>query len=62
MDKLLTMKEAATLLGFESKNSYRTVQKYIKEGKLPCVRLGPNVRVKLSDLEKFVEDRHDKGV
>lgn len=33
---------------------YRTVKRWIKAGKLPCVRIGLLYRVKRSDFEKFV--------
>ena len=60
-DELLTMEEAARKLGFSKKNGYKTIQRYIKQGKLPCVRIGRNVRIRPQDLQYFIENRIERG-
>jgi len=57
MEKLLTMRDAAVVLNLSKKNGYKTVQRYIKAGKLPSVRLDKSVRIKDSDLQQFIDSR-----
>jgi len=49
--KWLSTKEAAEMLGVTS----RTVYRFIDEGDLPAYKFGRVIRVKVSDLENFVE-------
>lgn len=49
MKKYVTIKEAAEWM----RVSYRTMQRYIAEGKLPCTKPGGRVLIKEIDLEKF---------
>lgn len=35
---------------------YNTVYRAVRDGRLPCVRLGRAVRIKVSDLERLRED------
>ena len=50
---LLTRKEAATLL--DCKETTLAMWKYTKRYPLPYVKIGTNVRYKLSDVQKFIE-------
>lgn len=49
MEPLLSVKQVAFIL----KVHQLTIRRYIKQGKLKAVRVGGNVRIKESDLEKF---------
>ncbi len=54
MEKLLTIEETAKLVSL----SEVQVRRYISDGRLPSVRFGKRaIRVKPSDLERFVEER-----
>ncbi len=53
MDTLYTTAEVKEIL----KVSLFTVQKWIREGKLPAVRLGKLYRIRESDLKAFKEAR-----
>jgi excisionase family DNA binding protein len=53
MTPLLTVPEAADHLRF----SVRTVRQLIADGLLPVVRIGVRVRIRPTDLCRFVEDR-----
>ena len=48
---VLTVPEAAEAIGV----GIRTLQKLIYSGKLPAVREGRSVRVRISDLEAYLE-------
>lgn len=53
-DKLLKTSEAATILGV---SRYTLVNSYIKDGKLPAIRIGGengHYRIRLSDLNRFM--------
>lgn len=50
---LLTRKEAAALL--DCKETTLAMWKYTKRYPLPYVKIGANVRYKLSDVQKFIE-------
>lgn len=50
--KLLTLDEVAERLQV----SRRTVQRHIKAGKLVAIKMNRAVRVRHSDLEKFIEE------
>jgi predicted adenylyl cyclase CyaB len=52
MEKLLTIKETAKLLDIH----WQTVRKYIKEGKLNAIKIGKNVRIKQSDINKLINN------
>lgn len=49
-EKLISVKEAADLVGLQPK----TIYNWTYEGKLPAYKVGRTKRVKLSDLEKLV--------
>jgi excisionase family DNA binding protein len=51
MEKLLTVKQAADLLGC----SEAGIRKWVYQRRLPVVRVGRLVRVRATDLETFVE-------
>lgn len=51
MEQLLTIKETAHYLNIH----WQTVQKYIKEGKLKSHKVGRNIRISSSDLDRFVD-------
>lgn len=50
-EKLISVKEAADLVGLQPK----TIYNWTYEGKLPAYKVGRTKRVKLSDLEKLVK-------
>jgi len=50
MEQLLTIKEAAEYLNIH----WQTVRKYISEGQLKSVKVGNNVRLTKSEIEKFI--------
>ena len=52
-DPLLTRKEAAEVL--DCKESTLALWKCTKRYPLPYVKIGKNVRYRLSDLKKFIE-------
>jgi excisionase family DNA binding protein len=53
-DGLLTVEQAADILQLHPD----TVRKYVRQKKLRAVRISPtNVRIRRSDLEKFIEER-----
>jgi len=37
--------------------SVDTIRRYIREGKLPAIRLGGAYRIKREDFERFIEER-----
>lgn len=49
MDQLYSVKQLAFIL----KVHPLTIRRYIKEGKLPALRVGGNIRVKDSDFQNF---------
>ena len=51
MEKLLTVKQAAELLGC----SEAGIRKWLYQKRLPAVRVGRLVRVRVTDLEAFVQ-------
>jgi len=52
--KLLTVKQVADILLVHK----QTVRKYIRDGKLKCIRLGPKaIRISRADLNSFIESR-----
>lgn len=56
MEKLLTKKGAAALLGV----SVRTIDRMRAAGQLRCVKVGGGVRFRVADLENFIA-RNMKG-
>ena len=60
MTKLLSMREAAVLMGFSDTHGYKTIQKYIKRGLLPCVRIGRTVRISEEAIKQLI-DTHQAG-
>jgi excisionase family DNA binding protein len=51
MDKLLTLEEAAEILGVE----YKTVYRLVRSGKIPAGRVGRQYRLKRTDLDAYFE-------
>jgi len=51
MEKLLTVKQAADLLGC----SEAGIRKWVYQRRLPVVKVGRLVRVRVTDLEAFIE-------
>jgi excisionase family DNA binding protein len=50
--QLVTVAQVAAVTG----TSYDTVSKWIADGKLPAVKLGPSsLRVRLTDVDKLIE-------
>lgn len=50
MEKLLTVKQAAELLGC----SEAAIRKWVYQRRLPRVKVGRLVRVRVTDLETFI--------
>lgn len=48
-----TAREVAEML----KVHERTISRWIKDGRLPAIRLGNRYRISRQDLEKFLQDR-----
>jgi excisionase family DNA binding protein len=48
--RLLTAPDVARILNISKGAAYQLIQ----QGKLPCIRINRNVRVKPEDLEKFI--------
>ena len=57
-DILLTRKEAAEFLGVKAATLalWKCTKRYI----LPCVKIGKNVRYKLSDLKQFITNNTEE--
>ncbi len=55
--EMLTVRDAAALLHV----SRPTVEKYIKAGELPSIRIGRCRRIRRTDLEAFLERRTAHG-
>ncbi|MFQ3678837.1 MAG: helix-turn-helix domain-containing protein [Fimbriimonadaceae bacterium] len=57
-NRLLTVREVCSWLGIGRSRFYELV----RSGELPVIRLGPRgVRLRSSDLERFVEERQEFG-
>ncbi|EGD51739.1 DNA binding domain protein, excisionase family [Thermoanaerobacter ethanolicus JW 200] len=52
MDKFYTVKEVAELL----KVNIHTVYRWVREGRLPAIKIGDLVRIPESELNKFLEE------
>lgn len=50
-DEILTVPEVSKYLKLSVSKTYQLVQ----QGVIPCLRLGKSVRVRLSDLEGWIE-------
>jgi excisionase family DNA binding protein len=50
--KLLSLKEAAELLGIH----YTTMRQYVRRGKFPVVRIGRLLKIEASDLESYIKN------
>lgn len=50
MPRFLTIKEAADYLRI----SYRTIQRYLADGRLPCVKPAGRVLINEQDLMNFI--------
>ena len=57
MEKLLTTKEVAELLGVP----YRTILDWRPDQRPPAARIGKHLRFKPSDVESWVEDKMASG-
>ncbi len=53
-ERLLTVKEVATIL----KLNTLTVYAYIRKRQLPAVKFGRNYRIESKDLAKFIKEHH----
>lgn len=56
MPLLVTPTEAARMLGI----GLRTLQDLYAKGEIPAIRLGKSVRIKVSEIEKWVEKQGGK--
>jgi excisionase family DNA binding protein len=59
-DRLLTMKQAAPMLGL----SVRALRHRIRRGQIPAVHMGRRLMMKESDLQEFIASRpyvNDEG-
>lgn len=50
--KLLSLKEAAELLGIH----YTTMRQYVRKGKFPVIRIGRLLKIEASDLEAYIKN------
>lgn len=50
--KLLSLKEAAELLGIH----YTTMRQYVRKGKFPVVRIGRLLKIEARDIESYIRD------
>lgn len=55
MEKLYTPREVAEILGF----TISTVETYIKDGRIPTVKVFRSNRVKESDLKSLIKERKE---
>ena len=53
-ERLLTSKEIAPYLGL---SHHKTVEKWVREKGLPCVRIGRNLRFRLGDVLRWRAQR-----
>jgi len=51
--ELLTTEDIAEYLGYH----IETIRLYIREGKLPAIKVGREFRIHREDFEKFLEER-----
>ncbi len=58
MDEILTIPQVARYLKISKAKIYYMVQKK----QIPHIRLGRNVRIRESDLNKWLEKRTERGV
>ena len=55
MTDLLSIKEVTTLLGI----GRTTVFKLIDSGELPAIRLGRKFRIRLSDIDEYINNKFE---
>lgn len=55
-ETLLTSKQIAPLVGVQH---HKTVERWAREGILPCVRRGRNLRFRLGDVRRWVAQRKE---
>ena len=55
-EALLTSKEIAPLVGV---THHKTIEKWVREKGLPCVRMGRNLRFRASDVLRWAEQRKE---
>jgi excisionase family DNA binding protein len=55
-ETLLTSKEVGPLIGVKH---HKTVERYVREKALPCVRVGRNLRFRLGDVRRWVAQRKE---
>jgi putative molybdopterin biosynthesis protein len=48
--KLLSLKEAAEMLGIH----YTTMRQYVRKGKFPVVRIGRLLKIEAKDIEEYI--------
>jgi len=51
--ELLTTKDIAQYLGYH----IDTIRLYVRQGKLPAIKVGREYRIRREDFEKFLEER-----
>lgn len=56
-DRLLTVKQAATFLGYAE----GSIRNMAGRGDLPVTRLGRSVRFRLSELERWIAEKNGKA-
>lgn len=61
LQELLTEKEAANYLGLENHQTL-AVWRCNKRYQIPYIKIGRNVRYRLSDLESWMDSRTELGV
>jgi excisionase family DNA binding protein len=57
-DRLLTLLEFAKYIC----TSRKTARRIVERGEIPSFRIGASLRVRLSDVERFIEDRRIERV
>ncbi|MBP7733677.1 MAG: helix-turn-helix domain-containing protein [Caldisericia bacterium] len=50
--KLLSLKEAAEMLGIH----YTTMRQYVRKGKFPVVRIGRLLKIEAKDIEDYIKN------
>ena len=51
IQKMFSLSEVASIIGV----THRTLQSWVKDGKLPAVKVGAKWRVKESDLQRIID-------
>jgi len=55
--ELLTTEDIAQYLGYH----IETIRVYIRQGKLPAIKVGREYRIRRDDFEKFLEERRTRN-